>query len=560
MKFNIRGKGSVSLTKQDFVASGGEGSVYAKGGVAYKIYHDAARMISPDKIVELSSITKVEVAKPEHVLLNGKGKPVGYSYRYINNAVSLCQAFTRAFKDRNSISNDMVGALVTNIQDTLQHIHGVGILVVDLNEMNLLIEPGFSKVAWIDVDSWQTRSFPATAIMESVRDYSSNKFSEMTDWFSFAIVTFQLWIGIHPYKGKHLSVRNFKERMKSNLSVFNSKVKVPKVCPPLDIIPNEYFDWYYDIFEKGKRSLPPSVAKIVSKIIPKVFRKISGTDNLTVTKIADYEYDIIDFRSFGSHKFVFSKKGLHVGRALYVGVQPTSHIAITPHRQHVVVADCHSGKPKLRDITKSRDFDLNLHTDGIMSYDGRIFYKTGDSLCEVQFLETSTDVAQAMAKGVVNILPQAIKMFDGVLFQSILGAWYVSIFPELGRSYQFHFKEFDGWKIIDAKYDSLVLMVVGVKSGTYKRWVFFFTAGYDGYSCEQVCDITYSGINFVVLSNGVCAHINEKEQLELFANRSPLRVKIVEDRMLGSDMRLYKSGTDVLFSQGKELFKVSTRR
>ena len=47
------------------------------------------------------------------------------------------------------------------------------------------------------VDSYQTAHYPATAIMPSVRDWKVplHDFSELSDWFSFAIVSFQVFLG-----------------------------------------------------------------------------------------------------------------------------------------------------------------------------------------------------------------------------------------------------------------------------------------------------------------------------------------------------------------------------
>ena len=46
----------ISIPKTAFVESGGEGSVYAQNGKAFKIYHDPANMIPIGKIGELKKI------------------------------------------------------------------------------------------------------------------------------------------------------------------------------------------------------------------------------------------------------------------------------------------------------------------------------------------------------------------------------------------------------------------------------------------------------------------------------------------------------------------------
>jgi len=73
-----------------------------------------------------------------------------------------------------------------------------------------MITNNYKTPIFLDVDSYQTPSFHADALMESVRDplIQNNKFTELSDWYSFGIVVFQMYIGIHPFKGRH---PNFKK-------------------------------------------------------------------------------------------------------------------------------------------------------------------------------------------------------------------------------------------------------------------------------------------------------------------------------------------------------------
>jgi len=196
-KIQVNGK-TISLTNKNFLAQGGDGAVYAKGKTAYKIYTDKSKMISADKIKELSSLTKANIIKPENAIFAGKGgKAIGYTMRYVPKNVPLCRIFTKTFKDKNNITPEMSLDLILNMQETISHIHSKKILVVDLNEMNFLSCKKFKEIYFIDVDSYQTPSHPATALMESVRDRHMKPgiFTQDTDWFAFAVVSFQVFIG-----------------------------------------------------------------------------------------------------------------------------------------------------------------------------------------------------------------------------------------------------------------------------------------------------------------------------------------------------------------------------
>ncbi|GAG15602.1 unnamed protein product, partial [marine sediment metagenome] len=238
MQVLVKGKkDKINLTKNHFVASGGEGSIYARRGTVYKIYTDPKAVIHYSKMKELSSITNPNVIKPERLVLNSKNKPIGYTMKHVPKTYALCQIFPKAFRDRTGMDTKNVLNLVQKMQKTIIDIHKQKILIVDLNEMNFLVDKKFNEVFFIDVDSYQTQSFPATAIMESIRDVHNKTFSELTDWFSFAVVSFQMFIGIHPYKGKHPTIKGIVDRMKANIPVFHNDVKFPKVCMPFDTIP-----------------------------------------------------------------------------------------------------------------------------------------------------------------------------------------------------------------------------------------------------------------------------------------------------------------------------------
>jgi hypothetical protein len=52
MEKNIKvvvNKKSVTLTSTNYKSAGGEGSIYLKDGIGYKIYHDIKKAIHPDK-------------------------------------------------------------------------------------------------------------------------------------------------------------------------------------------------------------------------------------------------------------------------------------------------------------------------------------------------------------------------------------------------------------------------------------------------------------------------------------------------------------------------------
>src|SRR5262249_29495766 len=174
------------------------------------------------------------IIRPLELVIDSHNRPVGNSMRFAGKTYSLCQLFPKAFRQRNNLTPELMLRLVRQLQKSVSHIHSRGILIVDLNEMNFLVATNFSELFFIDVDSYQTPSFPATVLMESVRDRHAAIFSNDSDWFSFAVVSFQMFVGIHPFKGTYPAFQHLPDnaakldaRMRANISVLHQGVSVP---------------------------------------------------------------------------------------------------------------------------------------------------------------------------------------------------------------------------------------------------------------------------------------------------------------------------------------------
>lgn len=125
---------------------------------------------------------------------------------------------------------------------------------------------------------------------------------------------------------------------------------------------------------------------------------------------------------------------------------------------------------------------------------------------------------------------------------------FISIFPEKGKCYQVKIPELDLYKIVEAKFDRKVLMVVGVQNNQYDRLVFRFNNDFTTYDLRKVENITHTGLNFITLDTGVCVCLNEEDKIEAFSNKiGSQQLKIIEDKSLGSDMTLFAHGSKAMF-------------
>ena len=560
MKVWVKGSASpVSLTQRDYVGEGGEGKTHARGGIAYKTYHDPGKMLALGKIQELQAIQDPNVIRPQALLQDRQGKPIGYTMRFIPDAWALCQLFTRPFRDRNNIDHLMMQKLVLKLQAVMRGVHIAGILLVDANEMNFLVAKNFSAVYGIDADSYQTPHFPTTAIMPSVRDWSITPphWTEGSDWYAFACVSFQMFTGIHPFKGKHPSIMGLEERMKANISVFNPDVRVPQVAYDFAVIPQVYRDWYEAVFVNGRRDAPPGDFNVVAVVVPTV-KVVTGTDLIEVTELGRYKGNITQYWTNGSKRVVLADT-LWVDRR-QVGIPPSKPSGLAFSRGSVpVLADSSTPIPTLHNLQDQTMIPFGLKADEVSSHDGRLYMRTGDKLYEVVLTDAGNKVI-ATTKQVANVLPNASHLYPGVIVQNMLGSTFVSLLIQSGASQQVRVKELDEYRVLDAKFDSGVLMVMGEKKGQFDRLVFRFDETFTTYDVREVEDIQPTGLNFIVLDSGVAVCINEDDKLELFSRRKGSnKIKEIEDPTISGDMQLGKEGNVVLFSRGDRLYRMRMR-
>lgn len=587
MRVYVKGEPKpVNLTQAHYVGEGGEGIVYARGQRSFKVYHDPSKMPPLAKIQELASIQDDRVIRPLGVILDGKKRPVGYTMRFIRDAWALCQLFPRSFREREGVTHDAMRYLVGKLQELFSNVHKAKVLLVDGNEMNFLVGRKFDDIYGIDAASYQTKNFPASAIMPSIRDWSVNPsdFSELSDWFSFAVVSFQMFTGIHPYKGKHSKVKGLEARMQAGISVFDSSVKVPAVAYDFSVIPSAYRQWYEALFIQGKRLPPPGEFGIIAVVVPKI-KSVSGSNLIDLEDLTDLLGHVGDIRGVWdmgfsdrhSHPLVVTHSGVWFDSRGMKDSLPGFRAAPAPKRLSgigftqsgwPVLADHTNEIPVLYDVMHRCSVEFNLKALEVSSQGGNLYMRTPDAVYHV-VLNQAGDKVIASTNRIAMTLEHASRLYPGCVIQKLLGAVHVSVLRG-DASHQVRMKELDDYRILDAKFDSTeedphpqgggVLMVVGEKKGQYDRFVFRFDPQDYSYDVRVVEDIQPSGLNFVVLPTGVCVCLNEDTNLELCAARkTSTSVKEVKDPILTGDMRLYKRRNQLLIVRGDKFWRAKLK-
>lgn len=200
-----------------------------------------------------------------------------------------------------------------------------------------------------------------------------------------------------------------------------------------------------------------------------------------------------------------------------------------------------------------------VRAEQLMMNAGRIYLKAGTSLLEVVFSEL-TNRLLIHTKAVGNVLPQATQLFAGVAIQNLLGAYYASFVPASGICYQARLKELDGYQIIEAKAERNVLIVMATKHGVFDKFIYRFAPEFDDYDVRVSSDVTLTDINFTVLDTGVCLHLNDRDELELFmSGKGAAGLKIITDTAISNDDKLFHDGMQALIARNNKLYCITMR-
>lgn len=556
MNIKIPNVGTIVLTDKDYLTSGGEAEIYVKDNLAYKIYHDSNKMIPETKIKELSCLSdQSNIIIPKDIIYDEKNKPIGFTMDFKRNVEPLCKLFTNSFKSQHSINKDNVNELIGKIQSHVHHIHDKKILVVDLNELNVLMSDSFDDIFFIDTDSYQTKSHKATAIMASVRDpmIKNNDWNNGSDWFSFAVLAFQSWIGIHPYKGGHPNYKkkDWQKRMEDGVSVFDPDSSVPSMCNDYSVIPPSHYEWLKAVFSHKTRVAPPIISGVSQIIIRDVnIMKSNGIFNKILIHTCQDKiinvYDVLGVKYFICQNSIYKENV-----KLPINLDNCKKVFLTSTTGTFPVICKFDGK-----ILSFHDLNGNkfseMEATDVTAYDNRIYSTIGSKFYSHDFKIRNGYNIHSF-KEVCSIMETSSKVFDGVVFQSMFKKQFAILPYGESQCSIVNFKELDSKRIISAKFEKNICVVLFESNGQYNRSVFTFNKEFTSYKYREELDVSVGEVNFTVLPNGATI-LSKESEVEIFAGEA---VKIIDNAPFYPTNKLFNKSGTVFYISDHELYQVS---
>lgn len=571
IQVTLENRGLVTLRPDNHKATGGEGAIYKISNTIIKLYIDPNHMVKTDmadKIKVLSGINHDYIVSPKGLVISESGSPVGFYMDYADGE-PLARIFTNAFRTRSGFTDDQASILVDRMRDTLVYAHGKNAILGDGNELNWLAHfDADNKPAprVIDVDSWAIGRWPVTAIMPSIKDWHSKGFSSLTDWFAWGIVTFQIYAGIHPYKGSLSGYKmgDFEGRMKDNASVFASGISLNQAVRDFSCVPPALLEWYRSVFQEGERGIPPSPFQIAIKA-PKAARvkkivTVGATGSLAFDKLYDGLSDkLIRIFSCG---VVMSESGkivdLNTRREIWTA--GSRNCEIVRAEGGWLAADLKKDELELIYIRSSdlheEKLEVTINAHKVVRYENRLFAVTDHGITEISlkmFGRPIIAIGQTWGAMVNSTI-----WFDGVGVQDAMGSMF-TITPFNGDSCAHtRVRELDGLRIITAKSGHRFLSIIAMeKSGFYKKIELTFSGDYSSYT-SWVGATDSPDLNVAILPKGVCATVINDGELIIFVPTNG-NVKKIQDRDVDTQIQLGNWDNKVVFIRDSSIWSLSMR-
>jgi hypothetical protein len=572
-KVRIGGAGGtiVALTDKHYKAAGGEAAIYVNGKTAFKIFHDPKKGLIPiKKMEELAKIGNPHIVTPQEFIYDAStGDPLGYTTQFVNDAFPLARFFTRTFKDENNINPAMIGDLVKQNQEIVTDVHTARCLVVDLNELNVLVKINSGLEPWfIDTNSYATPSYRATAIMDSVRDrrvsqkqgdqlyYNPDVYS---DWFSWGILSFWLYTNIHPYRGNHpdYKPKDKARQMDDGISVFHKGVRVPPSVNDFKIIPRRHLEWFKAIFLKNERSVPPLPDNSVPIAVPTAVITLASTDKISVSEVAAYSSTVTGIFYMVGTLYVLTKTHVCFGKrevALSTRTARKTALCAAPDGTIITASQCGT-KVYFREMNQGSEVGT-IAGNGMFARNGLVYTVANDRLVENSFEKFGSKLLH-QTKQVENVSEQTSLICEGCIIQDLLGKKYLTIPYAKGRSFSKYLPQLDGFRVIEAKSEKTVTVILAERGGIYHRFIVVFDPKYLGFEVREAKDVAYDTINFTVLDSGVCILLTSPTELEMFTTAR--QYETLSDPPFDSTMRLFSTPDGAFFVNGNSIHQIKRK-
>jgi hypothetical protein len=267
------------------VGSGGEAEVFdVGGGWALKLFKPADHPdYAHDPALQAAAARRLEehqrklalfprglpprVVRPEKLATTRDGRRVmGYTMRLLAGAEALCRYGEPTFR-QGAVPAAAVVEVFRDLHATLTAVHAAGVVVGDLNDLNVLVAGPEAHL--IDADSFQFPPFLCTTFTErfvdpllcdpsAARPLLVRPFTADSDWYAFAVMLMRSLVLVDPYGGVFKPAPGdaavpAPARPLRRVTVFHPRVRYPRTGVHRETLPDDLLHHLERVFVHDRR-------------------------------------------------------------------------------------------------------------------------------------------------------------------------------------------------------------------------------------------------------------------------------------------------------------------
>lgn len=208
---------------------------------------------------------------PTSLIYDQRNGITGYTMPFIRGTEALNRFSQRSFRQQG-VATDQVITIFRDLHQTVEASHRAQLIFGDFNDLNVLVKDNEAYV--VDVDSAQFDGFPCPVFtarfvdpllcdQKQARLQLVRPYTEMADWYAYAVMLFGCLLFVDPYGGiyrpKDSKRRILHDRRPlDRITVFHPEVIYPKPALHYGLLPDDLLDYFQQVFTKDQREAFPS--------------------------------------------------------------------------------------------------------------------------------------------------------------------------------------------------------------------------------------------------------------------------------------------------------------
>lgn len=503
----------LQLTDRDFVASGGQGAVYVVGTTAHKVVFDSDSALTADRRDRLRALAHPAVVRPEQLLFHPDGRPAGHTMPAVSGTPWLALVPGSAWRAKG-LDPAAAVALCGALAEAVAAVHREGAVVGDLNPLNILVRDDLARLWLIDTDSWGIGPWPASAVLPAVADPRMGAIpSTGSDWFGVAVNAVQLLTGLHPFRGRHPTVKRLAARARAGLWALDPAVRCPPATRPLAGLDRAWRDWLEAVLTTAHRGPPPGLPHCSGEAVGVGVRAVSGGGELVVRTLHRAGAPLRGLVAAGAGLVAWTaEEVLWSGRV--VGATPPGLATVVAVGEGLVGVGLQAGRLVVQELGAPDPVPLALEARAVGRMGGEAVVLAGDGLYGLRLLRVGGRLHAGLDR-LGSAHPRAAVLYNGVMVSILAGASWIALSPGPGRLVQLRVPQLDGCRVVAAAARGRVVLVLARREGRVDRLRLRFGRGWDRHDAHWTEDVGQHELELARLPSGVVVHTDEHGELVL---------------------------------------------